>query len=62
MDLNDEFKCSCINCGCNNNLQMIALRNKTGKMVGWVFVCTDCADAVGGKNLIFQPAVDKDKT
>ena len=44
----------CIYCGERTNLLMIAHRNETGNMVGWIFVCEKHLEKVGGQDMSIE--------
>lgn len=46
-----KYEVSCILCGAIEHLCMTAHRNKDGKMVGWVFACSECQPKVADKFL-----------
>ena len=46
-----KYTISCIRCGSENDLEMVAHRNKSGRMVGWIFTCRTCFEFVEGREL-----------
>lgn len=45
-----NYTVHCIKCSSTNDLRMIAHRI-AGRMVGWVFVCTQCEASISGVEL-----------
>ncbi len=54
MDIKPKYAISCIVCGAQENLAMVAHRNNSKNMVGWIFVCQDCFSVVSNKNIKFN--------
>ena len=53
-----DFKAACWMCGCVRDLEMLAHRNAAGRMVGWLFVCTEHAAAVADGDLLIELRID----
>lgn len=52
--------CTCIRCGSTENLLMMAHKVE-GKIIGWIFACEDCEEAVKGAELQVHYGVKKGK-
>lgn len=46
--MDNSYKVSCVACGTQADLCMVAHRNNLGEMVGWVFACGRCFESVSG--------------
>jgi hypothetical protein len=52
--IEEAFHLSCINCGEKNELLLIAHRNVTKSITGFVISCSQCFSDVTGSDLLYR--------
>ncbi|KKL80686.1 hypothetical protein LCGC14_2002310 [marine sediment metagenome] len=51
MDDQKDYRLTCIKCGRNRNIEMIAYRNKQESVTGFIFVCEHCRNQIADKDI-----------
>lgn len=46
-----EHTMSCILCGTQHDLGMVAQRNKYSNMIGWLFICLPCYSTIADREV-----------
>jgi len=58
---NSEYTICCIQCHTTENLQMVAHHTQEGLMVGWLFVCHRCVNAIYDQNIFLAARATREK-
>jgi hypothetical protein len=54
-----NFSLSCINCGCREEIHLIAHRDKDKYICGFIVVCAECSEALKKDKRYIRLVVDK---
>ena len=58
---NGDFKLACYYCGGKSDLMQVAHRDRSGFIVGYLFLCGECLPIIGGNYSVYLEAVHAGK-